>query len=239
MRVEAAQAFLQALGTDLAGRADPALARFLAPLAATDLSASRPARGAAPGLSALGHLAPLLAHAAGEPAVAAAARQLAPLLDWYRIYHGPGMDPELAEGMLAGQVVGQAGLVPHAAFRAGLFLLGPGIHYPLHTHAAAEVYYGLSGRLSLAHGLGGAPFKLTPGTYSVTPPGRLHSLTTGSGPVLLAYLWAGAVDAPIWVWEKVASGWQRVNWARRPDGSWARARVEPVGPQELREAGIT
>src|SRR3546814_5778917 len=69
-------------------------------------------------------------------------------------------------------VVGQAGLVPNAAFRAGLFLLGPGIHYPLHTHAAAEVYYALSGRLTLAHGPGGAPFGLNAGSYSVTPPGR-------------------------------------------------------------------
>ncbi len=239
MRIEAAQAFLRALAADLAGRADPALTPFLAPLAATDLSASRPARGAAPGLAALGHLAPLLDSAAGEPAVLAAARQVAPLLDWYRIYQGPGMDPALAEGMLAGQVVGQAGLVPNAAFRAGLFLLGPGIHYPLHTHAAAEVYYGLSGQLTLRHGLAGAPFELNAGGYSVTPPGRLHSLTTGSGPVLLAYLWAGDVDAPIWVWEDHPAGWQRVNWARRPDGSWARARIEPVTPDALREAGAT
>jgi len=239
MRVEAAQTFLRALGADLAGRADPALAPFLAPLAATDLSGPRPARDVAPGLTALGHLAPLLAGAAGDPAVLAAARRLAPLLDWYRIYQGPGIDPALAEGMLAGQVVGQAGLVPNAAFRAGLFLLGPGIHYPLHTHAAAEVYYALSGRLTLAHGLGAAPFELRAGSYSVTPPDRLHSLATGSGPVLLAYLWAGEVDAPIWVWEQAAAGWQRVNWARRSDGSWARARVEPVGPDQLREAGAT
>jgi len=239
MRVEAAREFLRALSADLGGRADPALAPFLAALAATDLGAPRPAHVAAPGLAALGHLAPLLAAAAGDPAVIAAARRLAPLLDWYRIYQGPGIDPALAEGMLAGQVVGQAGLVPNAAFRAGLFLLGPGIHYPLHTHAAAEVYYALSGRLTLVHGLGGAPFELTAGSYSVTPPGRLHSLTTGSGPVLLANLWAGEVDAPIWVWEQAAAGWQRVNWVRRPDGSWARARIEPVGPDRPAEAGAT
>lgn len=238
MRSRVARDFLEALAADLLRRHDPALAPFTAALAGLDPGTPQPARGAAPGLAALGNLGPLLASAMGDPAMVTATRAAAPLLDWYRIYQGAGMDPALAEGMLAGQVVGQAGIFGAERFRAGLFLLGPGIHYPLHTHAAAEVYYGLAGRLTLRHGLDGAAFDVTPGGYSVTPPHRLHSLTTGERPVLLAYLWAGEVDAPIWVWEnQPGRGRQRVNWARQPDGSWARARVEPVGPEAMREAG--
>ena len=40
----------------------------------------------------------------------------------------------------------------HAACMPGLFLVAPDTDYPLHTHTAPEVYYCVSGKLTLRHG---------------------------------------------------------------------------------------
>jgi quercetin dioxygenase-like cupin family protein len=185
----------------------------------------------------MAHLAPALAAAAGEPGLLAATRAVADAVNWYQIYRGEGVDPGLAEGMLAGQIAGQVGILASDTLRSGLFLLAPGLHYPLHTHGAAEIYYCLSGRLTVQHGTEGTPFELHPGDCSVTPANRLHSLDTGEAPVLLLYVWIGDIDAPNWWWERrPGGGWRRVNWSRTPDGSWARIRAEPVTEAHLRQA---
>jgi quercetin dioxygenase-like cupin family protein len=159
-------------------------------------------------------------------------------VNWYQIYQGGDVDPALAEGMLAAQIAGMSGIVASDDTRSGLFLLAPGIHYPAHTHGANEIYYCLSGSLSLRHGLDGAPFELSPGQHSNTPPHRLHSLTTGTRPVLMLYVWIDEVDSPNWWWEQDGSGgWLRARWSRNPDGSWAKTGAEPVTPSHLAEAG--
>ncbi|MEM1161174.1 MAG: dimethylsulfonioproprionate lyase family protein, partial [Pseudomonadota bacterium] len=122
--------------------------------------------------------------------------------------------------------------------RLGLFLLAPGLHYPIHQHEAIEVYYCASGNLELQHGTKGAPFTLEPGMFSVTPSNRLHALTTGAAPCLLIYAWCGNVTAPAWWWEEEADGtWSRVKWVRRDDGRWVIAAREPVNAAILAEAG--
>ena len=95
-------------------------------------------------------------------------------LDWSQIYEGDGLNQDLAEGMLAAQCVGTYGRHPSDKVAAGLFLLAPDIHYPLHTHAASEVYLCVSGRLQLRHGMHGASFDLQRGELSITPSGRVH-----------------------------------------------------------------
>ena len=185
----------------------------------------------------MAHLGPVLDAATGEPRLLAATRAVANAVNWYQIYQGEGVDPGLAEGMLAGQIAGQAGILASETLRTGLFLLAPGIHYPLHTHGASEIYYCMSGRLTLQHGTEGTPFELHPGDCSVTPANRLHSLATGEKPVLLIYVWIGDVDAANWWWERrPEGGWWRVNWSRTPDGSWAKTCTEEVTKAHLRQA---
>jgi quercetin dioxygenase-like cupin family protein len=186
----------------------------------------------------MAHLAPALAAAAGAAELLAPVRAVAAAANWYQIYAGAGVDPALAEGMLAAQIAGQAGIVASDEIRSGMFLLAPGIHYPPHTHGASEVYYCLSGTLTLRHGRQGPPFDLTPGQLSLTPPHRLHSLTTGPRPVLMLYAWIGEVDSPNWWWAEDAAGnWRRACWERQPDGSWAKTGDEPVTAAHLAEAG--
>lgn len=158
-------------------------------------------------------------------------------LGWYQIYKGVGVDPDLAEGMFAGQVVGQVGLLKSDVVRTGLFLLAPGLHYPLHTHRADELYFCLSGSLTLQHGLLSSSFDLKPGQISVTPSNQLHSLKTDDRPALLVYVWIGDIDSPNWWWKQKRDGsWWREKWQRQIDASWAATDKEPVSHDMLAQA---
>lgn len=158
-------------------------------------------------------------------------------LGWYQIYKGEGVDPNLAEAMFAGQVVGQVGLLKSEVVRTGLFLLAPGLHYPMHTHRAEELYFCLSGSVTLQHGLLSRAFDLLPGQISVTPSNQLHSLATGDRPALLVYVWIGDIDSPNWWWKQKGDGsWWREKWERQSDASWAATDEEPVPRDMLSQA---
>ena len=168
--------------------------------------------------------------------------RLAPLLRWYQVFDsagdGDGLPPGLAEGMVAAQLAGRSGLIETDRVTCGLFLLAPGIHYPLHQHSALEIYYLCAGALTLQHGRSGQPFTLAPGEWSVTPSHRLHALQTHDDPCLLAFIWTGDLGGANWWWEEDADGsWQRVAWERGADGSWRRTRREAVSDAVLAEAG--
>ena len=112
--------------------------------------------------------------------------------------------------MIAAQLAGGYGRIPSDQIACGLFLLFPGVRYPMHTHAAEELYLCLSGTLWLQHGLEGTAFDLRPGQYSHTPPHQLHSLQATDSPVLLAYVWIGTLTVPNWWWLQYDAG----NWSR-------------------------
>lgn len=239
MSASPAAAFLQSLVTDLTARraADDRLAPFLDALGTVDYSAQRYERAERFEHTSMRYLDPALDTASGVPALVDAVRQVAHSVHWYQIFQGGNIDKTLTEGLLAAQVAGPVGMVSNDTLRCGLFLLAPGLHYPLHTHAASEIYYCLSGALELAYGLGKGSFQLLPGALSVTPSHRLHSLTTGASPVLLIYLWTGPVDEPNWWWEKRQDGiWQRTKWVRTPDASWKRSESERVTDTVMRAA---
>ena len=169
--------------------------------------------------------------------LADAARSLAVILRWNEIMQGDAIDPSLARGLVAGQISGQVGFKNSPSLKAGLFLLAPGIHYPLHQHAARELYFVLSGTLTLQHGLDGEPFHVEPGQFSITPSSRLHALTTSEDPCLIFYAWIGDIEAANWWWEQDAAGnWLRVCWERAPDASWQRSFSEAVTADVMRDA---
>lgn len=175
------------------------------------------------------HVDPLLDHATADFGLVDTIRQMTDDLLWYQIFQGDGINPTLAEGLFAAQLVGPAGFVSGGSVRAGLFLLAPNICYPLHSHAAEELYFGLSGDLTLQHGWKGDPFEINGTSYSITPSNRLHSLRTGDNPVLLAYVWKGAINEPNWWWDQTEDGeWRRTSWVRTPSGAWVADREEPV-----------
>lgn len=209
-------------------------ARFADPLARAAQGAARPTKDDAASQvsdTAAAIAAPLAQALDAMPADADGldiiVRAIAPAAPWYGLTRRERIrapwDPSVADRMAACLLVGPGAAVASDAVRAGLFLLLPGVHYPAHTHAADEVYAGLSGVLRLTHGLGAGArtFDLNPGEGSVTPPHRAHSLTPYDAPVLLAFAWAGAFAEPIYWWRETAPGtWARTVWQRSADGVW-------------------
>ncbi len=219
----------------LAAAHDPDLAPFQSALGGIELD-----MGTRPSVARLEHpamayLEPLL-DGAYDACFTVAAHEL----NWSQVYSGGGMEASLAEGMLAAQFAGTYGRHPATDVATGFFLLGPGVHYPLHTHAAAEVYLCISGILELRHGIDGDPFHIAPGDYSVTPSGRVHELTTHDAPVLLAYIWIGDLTAPTWWWEQDEDGtWNRTAWKREPGQPWRAVQTEPLTPDDIRAAQLS
>lgn len=231
-----AQDYLKALTDELTARSgvDPNLAPFRAGLLEV---AHGPVETAGPSCTLpvfRDSLAAALAAMPSSDPISEAVGAIAEKLGWYQVYQGAGLDPMLAERMFAGQVIGQVGLLKSDNVRTGLFLLVPGLHYPMHTHAASEIYFCLSGSVTLQYGLNGVPFDLRPGEISVTQSNHVHSLTTGLQPTLLVYQWIGDVDSPNWWWEKRSDGqWWQEKWVRQDDASWAAEGVEPVSQDEV------
>ena len=184
----------------------------------------------------------------GSEDFVAAVRGAANAGNWYQIYNahdgesgivqGPMQD--LAAGMFAAQMIGPRGLIRSTELLAGLFLLRPRLHYPLHQHHATEIYFGASGTMHVQQGLGRVERALGPGQVSLTPSNRLHALTIGSSPVLLLYTWMGDLGGRNWWWHQSDEGvWQRDAWERRPNAAWAKTVTEVLQPEHTKiEEGI-
>ena len=216
---------------------DPALAPFVAEFGTIDTGHIQRGPFARLEHRAMTDLDTAIANVDGDNDLFQAARNAARLLDWAQIYGGGGIDPKLAEGMLAAQAAGTYGCFEAHSIATGQFLLSPGVFYPLHTHAAPEIYYCVSGSIDIQHGIDQPPFTLTPGQYSVTPAHRVHSLAVGDEPVLLLYAWITDLKVPIWIWSQDDEGtWIRESWRREPGEPWLVAQSEPVSPQAMAEA---
>ena len=184
----------------------------------------------------------------GLPALVSAIHAAASGGRWYQVYavdedstevsDNPMRD--LASGMYAAQMIGPRGLIKSTELLAGLFLLRPRLHYPLHQHQATEIYFGASGTMHVQQGLGRVERALGPGQVSLTPSNRLHALTIGSSPVLLLYTWMGELGGRNWWWHQSDEGvWQRDAWERRPNAAWAKTVTEVLPPEHTKiEEGI-
>ena len=184
----------------------------------------------------------------GLPSLVSAIHAAASAGRWYQIYAADG-DPtglsdnpmrDLASGMYAAQMIGPRGLIKSTELLAGLFLLRPRLHYPLHQHQATEIYFGASGTVQIQQGFGQMEGTLGPGQVSLTPSNRLHALTMGDSPVLLLYTWMGELGGRNWWWHQSGEGvWQRDAWERQPNAAWAKTVTEVLSQEHTGiEAGI-
>ncbi|MEO1191150.1 MAG: dimethylsulfonioproprionate lyase family protein [Pseudomonadota bacterium] len=237
MATASGEAFVQALLDDLSARIVLSLSPFTAALErALDAGIEPQDMGgvgsAPPGFDTT------LAAADLTPAMKAALQAVAPALRWIPVLsQHPSVPPALSAGLQAGLVLGGAGAFTHHGpdtIRAGFFHLAPNLHYPLHSHEAVEFYRCLSGRVEIQHGILGEANPLLPGQLSVTPPNRVHALTTGPEGALLLFAWIGDVDQPIYWWEADAAGtWRRTRWIRGVSRVWERQEAEIVPPALL------
>ncbi|NNE23109.1 MAG: cupin domain-containing protein [Rhizobiales bacterium] len=235
-QADIARAYLAALTNDLTSKsaADPALAGFVKELKTIDTSVIQ--RGPLPRLEhpTMAMLDKALEAAEGDATLLPSAAEAARVLDWGQIYDDGSMDPALTEGMLAAQAAGTYGCFSGKTVATGFFLLAPGVHYALHTHAATEIYYCLSGIIDIQHGIDAAPFAVTPGNYSITPADRVHSLSVRSEPVLMIYAWIGELSCPIWLWSQDNDGgWIRERWMRKPGEPWKVEEREVISDEAM------
>ena len=117
-----------------------------------------------------------------------------PHLDWLQ-------NPNYTAGRMGADFVDRYGYVeivgPQRMFRSpatlvGLLLLGPGVHYPDHSHPAEELYHVVSGTAEWWRE--GAPWQRVPqGTAIHHPPDVRHAMRTADEPLLALYCWRGAV----------------------------------------------
>ena len=163
----------------------------------------------------------------------------APYLDWSILFHGPQAPKDLRETMHVVSIAGKAPPDPRQGLNTGRFAIHPGVIYPLHSHAAHEVYFCISGEVEIIHGLHGTPFTIRAGEYSVTPPDCVHALRTDREPVVLAYVWMGEMSAPNWWWHQDDAGnWLRERWQWEADHEWRSHGTEKVSPELVERASL-
>lgn len=90
------------------------------------------------------------------------------------------------------EFVGPDGMLAHERVRLGLLLQGAGVAYPPHRHAAEELYLVLAGTADWCIDQG-KPVSRGPGSFVWHKPGQLHSMRTGSEPMLALWGWTGDV----------------------------------------------
>ncbi len=237
-RSEAIGACIEALVEELGAFAseDRALERFLCELRKVDPGRDRRDGWEQAKRPAPGSLDRALSDIPPEWKLGDAVSSVLPLLDWHLVFNSEEIDPHLQTNLtMASLAVQRDGLDSQSLF-AGLFLLAPHTSYPLHSHTAPEVYYCVSGRLTLQHGIDGKPFPLLPAEYSITPSERLHALRTDDGPVLLIYIWLQGAKSENWWWAQEPDGsWKRSAWQWQSDGRWVRIGCEVVDADTMRK----
>lgn len=237
-RSEAIEACIDALAEELEALAarEQALQRFLSELRKLDPRRDRYERPGPAARPACHPLGTALSELRPEWKLGDAVLSVAPLLDWHQVFKSEEIDPHLQTNLsMASLAVQRDGLGSQSLF-VGLFLLAPHTSYPLHSHTAPEVYYCVSGKLTLQHGVDGEPFVLVPGEHSVTPSERVHALRTGDEPALLIYIWLQKADSENWWWAQEPDGsWVRSAWQWQSDGRWVRIGCEPVGAETMQK----
>jgi len=111
-------------------------------------------------------------------------------LHWAQTYGPDDFGASFLERYAWTELIGLRGPVASAQIAAGFLLLGPGIEYPLHRHAAEEAYLPLAGA---------AQWKRDDGDWVRRAPGKPihhasrvpHAMRTQREPLLALYVWRG------------------------------------------------
>ena len=189
-----------AIGASLSRRhgGGPGVAEVLSRLDQQDLSAEafrhvEPAR-----LAGCRHLPEAIGQAVVNVAeVAAAIAAVEDSLHWRQNpnYSDKAMgQPGYMQNYAYAELIGPTGPFAGDDFLLGVFLLGPGVHYLDHRHAAPELYWILTG---------GSEWRCDGAGFAGHPAGDIiwhepwvsHATRTGAGPMLAVYAWTRDTDA--------------------------------------------
>ncbi len=118
---------------------------------------------------------------------------LAPALPWSDTSANMTMPEGFRGRYSAAEITGPDGMIPAADFRFGTYLQYPDTWYPIHHHAAEELYFILSGTaLWTRDGIDAQPEP--PGTLIRHAPHGRHATHTLGEPLLALWVWLGDID---------------------------------------------
>ena len=118
---------------------------------------------------------------------------LAPALPWADTSANMTMPEGFRGRYTVTKIIGPDGMIPAADFRFGTYLQYPDTWYPLHHHAAEELYLILSGTAEWTRdGVDGQPEP--PGTLIRHAPHERHATRTLGEPLLALWVWLGDID---------------------------------------------
>ena len=124
--------------------------------------------------------------------LAQAINQLAPFLNWQRTRGYEVLGEDYLEGYGYCSLIGPGLLVEHEQLKLGFGIWRPGLHYPLHYHAAEECYHVIGHAMMLRRQ--DEQWKTYCDADAIyNPPWVKHELKTRSGPMFLLYTWRGEV----------------------------------------------
>ena len=144
-----------------------------------------------------GFTPPFLERALEAPGADPLTRLLAPLapaLPWSDTSANMTMPEGFRGRYSAAEIIGPDGTIPAADFRFGTFLQYSDTWYPIHHHAAEELYFILSGTAEWTRdGIDGQPEP--PGTLFRHAPHERHATRTLGEPLLALWVWLGDIDS--------------------------------------------
>lgn len=120
----------------------------------------------------------------------AAIRQAAPGLRWQQTYGAADFGADFLQAYGWCEFIGLRGPLASEKIACGVLLLGPGVTYPAHAHAAEEVYLPIHGVAEWQQG--DRPFAPVPVGQAIHhAPWVPHAMRVGAEPLAALYLWRG------------------------------------------------
>lgn len=146
------------------------------------------------------HFPAALEHLEATDVAAHLTRQLERLgerLPWSSFYGSDLWTRPFLDEIAALKLLGPGSPVPSSRTAAGIFLMGPELLYPLHAHAAEELYLVLAGAIAFRTRSEDPWSEKGPGEIVLHRSQEPHEMK--SGPASLAlYVWQGEIFEPSW-----------------------------------------
>ncbi len=136
----------------------------------------------------------------------------APALTWTDSRSGYGNDPRLDhffDGYGVACFVGpdfRGNRMPYDSdeLLIGVTLQAPNLHYPVHAHAAVELYYVIGGRVEWRQG-DGQWRRLGPGAFILHESEEPHAMQTRDEPLLALFAWVSDLDSAVRIVEPITN----------------------------------
>jgi len=111
---------------------------------------------------------------------------------WYYGYAPRPGERDLSQDIAFCEILGPTtGSFRSADARLGFTLIGPRMHYPAHSHPAAELYHLLAGPSTWIKA--DVASRKTPGDFIFHPSGVSHAMETDDASLLSVYSWSGDI----------------------------------------------